>query len=206
MVAASSTVFGALAAVLAVLPLSFPFPIIPYLKFDLAEIPVVVAFLGFGPLPGAISALTYWGVLTLVGEFTPLGPAMKFLAVGAMLLGFWTGLKASRDHRLCLALGFAFGSLLRVLATTAANYVVLLILFPEFLDMACHFVSAVLGVNLGSAASAFLVVLGFTAVFNVLHVILSLVPSIFLMNCMVRDGLFLTLKRPWLHAVLGRKN
>ena len=136
LVAATSAIFGALAAVLAVLPLSFPFPLIPYLRFEVAEIPVVIAFLGFGPLPGIVSALTYWGVLTLVGEFTPIGPAMKFLAVASMLLGLWVGFKLSKNsYRLGLTLGFLFGSLLRVLAMTAANYVILLYLFPEFLDL-----------------------------------------------------------------------
>jgi len=77
---AISTVFGALSAVLAMMPLSFSFPLIPYLKFDIAEIPVVTAFLGFGPFPGFISALTYWLILNIFGEWAPIGPAMKFIA------------------------------------------------------------------------------------------------------------------------------
>lgn len=203
LVAAVSAVFGALSAVLAVLPLSFPFPVIPYLKFDLAEIPVVLAFLGFGPLPGAVSALTYWGVLTLVGEFTPIGPLMKFLALGSMLLGLWVGLRAGSaltgSCKAGISLGFAAGSVLRVLTMTAANYVVLLILFPEFLALGAQMLSASLGVSYADPIAAFPAIMAFTAIFNVLHVALSFPPSLILLNCMTRDGLFLNLGRPWLY-------
>ena len=205
LVAATSAIFGALAAVLAVLPLSFPFPLIPYLRFEVAEIPVVIAFLGFGPLPGIVSALTYWGVLTLVGEFTPIGPAMKFLAVASMLLGLWVGFKLSKNsYRLGLTLGFLFGSLLRVLTMTAANYVILLYLFPEFLDYAIQALSASLGIQFGCLGTAFTLILIFTAVFNVLHMMLSLFPSLFLLNCMVKDGLFLNFKKPWIRSILRK--
>ena len=66
-----------LAALLALLPLSFSYPIIPYLKFDIAEIPVVLAFFLLGPEAGLISSIVYWVILLLVGSYTPLGPTMK---------------------------------------------------------------------------------------------------------------------------------
>ncbi len=202
---ASSAVFGALASVLAALPLSFPFPVIPYLKFDVAEIPVFLAFLGFGPIPGFISALTYWGILNLVGEFVPIGPAMKFLAVVSTLTGIWAGLRLSRSYRLGVPLCFTLGITLRVLVMTLANYVVLVILFPEFLEFAAYMVSHSLGVQLEAGLSALILVLVFTAIYNALHVFLSLVPSIFLLNFMIRDGLFLSFARPWFYARIKRK-
>ena len=202
---ASSAVFGALASVLAALPLSFPFPVIPYLKFDVAEIPVFLAFLGFGPLPGFISALTYWGILNLVGEFVPIGPAMKFLAVVSTLTGIWAGLRLSRSVRLGIPLCFTLGIAVRVLVMSLANYVVLVILFPEFLEFASFLVSQSLGITLEAGLSALILVLIFTAIYNAIHVFLSLIPSIFFLNFMIKDGLFLSFARPWLHVMLRKR-
>ncbi len=203
---ASSAVFGALASVLAALPLSFPFPVIPYLKFDIAEIPVFIAFLGFGPIPGLVSAITYWGILNLVGEFVPVGPAMKFLAVISTLTGIWAGLKLSRSYRIGIPLCFTLGIAVRVLVMSLANYVVLVILFPEFLKFAAYLVSHSLGMQLEPGLSALMLVLIFTSIYNVLHVFLSLIPSIFLLNFMIRDGLFLSFARPWFYVMIKRRS
>jgi len=206
LIAATSAVFGALAALLAVLPLSFPFPPIPYLKFDIAEIPVVAAFLGFGPLPGFFSAITYWLVLTIVGEFTPIGPAMKFISVASMLLGFWAGYKLTCRQRLACFLAFSLGSLSRVAVTTLANYVVLVILFPKpFLEYAANALSLFLGVTLPPTILALTLILIFTAFYNIIHVALSLFPSIVLVQYMARDGLFLRMREPWMLSIAQRK-
>lgn len=204
-VAATSAIFGALSALLAVMPLSFPFPLIPYLKFDVAELPVVVAFLGFGPLPGSIAAITYWMVLNVVGEWAPIGPLMKFLSVSSMLLGFWAGYRFTSRFRAACLLAFIFGSLLRVAVMTAANYVVLVILFPFFLDYAVAAVSMVTGWALEPGMGGLMLVMLFTAVFNVIHVAISLAPSALIVQNLARDGLFLGFKEPWMMAAHQRK-
>jgi len=180
-IAASST-FGALSAIAAFAPLSFPFPLIPYLKFDLAEIPVTFAFLTFGPVPGIVSSILYLIILNFFGQFAPIGPTLKFLAVVSMLLGIWVGGILSRKLKFNLLatsiLIGIFSIIIRVVILTVANYVVIWILMPEFLKYATYILSETLKTNLEPNIGGLVVVLAFTALFNSLHVLLSLVPSI----------------------------
>ncbi len=198
--------FGALAALLTVLPLSFPYPVIPYLKFDLAELPVVVAFLGFGPVAGGVTAVVYWLVLNLVGEFTPIGPAMKFLAIGSMLLGVWMGSKVYRRRTTAAPLLFNFilvGGAVRILATTLANYVLLTLLFPDFLELATSMVRAATGLTAGSQLDALLVVLFFTAIYNLIHAVLSIIPSALIVVKISSRGVFRSsVNQAWLTKLL----
>ena len=180
-VISSSALFGALAAVLTLLPLSFPFPLIPYLKFDLAEIPVIVAFLLYGPVPSLVSAFVYWFVLNFVGSFVPIGPFLKFLAVISMIAGMqigaliYKGLFTSKASFITLIVGL--GALVRIVVLTFANYVVIWILFPSFFDFASKSLANALGWGFSSSIEALLFVLIFTAIFNALHTLLSIAPS-----------------------------
>ncbi|HDD43216.1 MAG: hypothetical protein DRN61_03700 [Thaumarchaeota archaeon] len=185
---ASASCLACLAAILAILPLSFSYPIIPYLKFDFAEIPVFLAFLLMGPEAGFISSIVYWLVLLLVGSYTPLGPTMKFAAVTSTLLGFWLGFKALKTPRGGLILGLILGCILRVLAMSLFNYVALICLFPELLDFAAASISAFLGISFSSRISAFTTVAAFTAIFNILHVPLSIAPAYFIVRSIVNLG------------------
>jgi len=185
---ASASCLACLAAVLAILPLSFSYPIIPYLKFDFAEIPVFLAFLLMGPEAGFLASAVYWLVLLLVGSFTPLGPTMRFAATGSTLLGLWLGFKVLKAPRGGLVLGSVLGCILRVLTMSLFNYVVLIYLFPEFLDLAAASVSAFLGISFSSKISAFMTVAFFTAIFNILHVPLSIAPAYFMVGSIVNLG------------------
>lgn len=197
-----SAVFGALSALLAMLPLSFAFPPIPYLKFDVAEIPVVTAFLALGPVPGAVSAVTYWLVLNFFGEWAPIGPAMKFLAVASMLAGFWAGYKLTLRLGASPLLVFVTGTLARIVAMTLANYLLLAVVTPFFLEFAVRFLSKALGIELAVGPGGLLLVLLFTALFNLLHTVFSLVPSMLLIKSLSRQGLFLSLREPWIISLL----
>lgn len=205
MIIAVSTVFGALSAVLGMMPLSFSFPLIPYLKFDIAEIPVVTAFLGFGPIPGFISALTYWFVLNIFGEWAPLGPAMKFIAVVSTLIGLWISYKLVSRFRIPYFTIFVFSSLARILATSISNYLLLVVVAPFFLEYAVKFLSLALGLEIEAGVGGLLIVLAFTAIYNLMHVALSLFPSILLVKNFCRQGLFLNLKEPWIIALTKQK-
>jgi len=191
---------------LAVLPLSFPYPIILYLKFDLAELPVIVAFMGFGPLVGGVTALVYWLVLTLVGEFTPIGPLMKFAAVGSMLLGIWVGSKLHRGGSLPMLLAnfMVFGGLFRIVFMTLANYVVLALLFPQFLDMASEMVRVSTGIAASTQLEALVIVLIFTAVYNGLHTVLSIIPSAVIVEKISNGGVFLRISESWMVKLMAR--
>ena len=199
----ATSIFGALASILAILPLSIPYPPIPYLKFDFAEIPVMVALLCFGPIPGVGSALIYWAVLLLRGEFSPIGPSMKFLAVFSMLIGLWIGAKIFRGSRFTLYLSFFLGIFLRVLSMSAMNYLVAYLLFPGFMSLAAKTVSLVLGINVSGELSCLITVLAFTAIFNLIHSILSTAPSILIVKYISSKELPY-LKKTWFGMVLEK--
>jgi len=197
-ITASASLAG-LAVLLAALPLSFPFPPIPYLRFDLAEIPVFIALMGFGPFPGMLATLIYYGVLLVVGEFTPLGPTLKFLAVFSSMVGFWAGANVVRSRgltKMVLAGSFA-GAVARVLVMTAANYVVLAVLFPEFLQFATATLSAFVGDKLSADFHGLAIVLAFTAAYNIIHIVFSVAPSILALNYLNRASALSSVWVPW---------
>ena len=202
--ASSSAIFGALAAVLAILPISFPYPLIPYLKFDPAELPVALAFLALGPIPGFLSAITYWIILLLVGEFSPIGPTMKFLAVSSMLLGAWAGFKVSKTWRGGLALSMILGGFLRVLVMSISNYLVAVLFFPEFFEIAARMISLSLGIKVLGRFSSILLVLAFTSLFNILHLLMSLIPTLAALRYLLRGGFLPSLGKPWCLAIFER--
>src|SRR3989304_10390502 len=89
-----AAVFGGLAALTTVIiPARIHpfFPIMPFLRFDPAEIFSVLAFLIFGPVSAAIAATVHWIFLSLTstGSTGPLGPAVKFASVLSMLFVLW---------------------------------------------------------------------------------------------------------------------
>ena len=187
---ASSSSLACLAALLAILPLSFSYPVIPYLKFDLAEIPVVLALLLIGPEAGAVSSITYWLMLLLVGSFsplsfTPLGPTMKFAATGSTILGLWLGFKLLRSPRGGMILGFILSCLIRVAVMSIFNYFVLLYMLPELLGLAATSISVFLGVSFSSEAAAFMIIMLFTAIFNILHIPLSILPAYLIVKSII---------------------
>lgn len=174
----------------------FAFPIIPYLKFEFAEIPVVVAFFAAGPIWGLASSFIYWIVLTLVGEWTPLGPAMKFLAVMPMLVGLWTGYKLHQGFlrrkwgwKGFLAISLPFAAVFRVIVTSFLNYIVLWYLFPFFLNIASTSIKATVGLDVPSPVAALIWTLIFTAAFNILHILLSIIPSYIVVKMISKAGI-----------------
>ncbi len=203
----SGAVMAAFAFVLAILPLSFPFPPIPYLKFDLAEVPVFIALLGFGPASGMLATVIYFMALLIMGEFSPIGPTMKFLAVSSSLLGFWIGSRivGSRGLGLIVGVGAVVGAIVRVVTMTVANYVVLAIMFPEFLSFATTTLSAFLGLNLAADIQGLFLVLLFTAVFNALHMVLSVAPSVLAINSIHKAKAFATVWVPWVIKISKQK-
>lgn len=191
---------AAFALLLAVLPLSFPFPPIPYLRFDPAEIPVFTALLAFGPAVGMLSAIIYYIVLLVVGEFSPIGPTLKFLAVAPSLLGFYLAgkLVSSRGFKTMVVSGAVSASVLRVLVTTAANYVVLVVMFPEFLNFAAMTLSAFIGTSLSPDLQGLILVLTFTAIYNILHIVFSTAPSVLVLKALNRAKAFHGIWAPWI--------
>ncbi|MEM2211162.1 MAG: hypothetical protein QW372_07270 [Nitrososphaerales archaeon] len=204
----ASAIFGALAAIMAILPLSFPFPLIPYLKFDLAELPVIIAFLLYGPIPGLTSSIVYWLILNIVGSFAPIGPLMKFAAVISTIIGMWIGIKmynkftSTMKMITFLTLILSMSIVVRVLITTLANYIVIWILFPTFLEYAAKSLSGFLKVTFSTNFDKLILTLIITAIYNVIHVLLSIIPSYGIVAHILNRGIIVTIKEPWVIKTL----
>lgn len=204
----ASAIFGALAAIMTILPLSFPFPLIPYLRFDLAELPVIIAFLLYGPIPGLTSSIVYWLILNIVGSFAPIGPLMKFLAVISTIIGIWIGVKmynkSTSTMRIItfLTLILSMSILVRVLITTLANYIVIWILFPTFLEYAAKSLSGFLKVTFSTNFDKLILILIITAIYNVIHVLLSIIPSYGIVAHILNRGIIVKIKDPWVIKAL----
>jgi len=142
--------------VLSVVHAEAPFPPLPYLKFDAAEVTDTVAFYLCGPRYGAWAALIHFAGLVIRGS-DPFSASMKLAAV----LSMFAGMLLAKS----LAGQVAWGSLARAAAMTVANYVYLYVLFPQFLSYAARMVSW-----MGGVAALFIL----TAVFNIVHAVLTI--------------------------------
>lgn len=176
-VMANVIVFSSIAIILTSAHAEFSYPILTYLKFDFAEIPVMIVLMIFGLIPSLITETVHWLALTATrGDW--LGPLMKFLAVIPMIIGFWLGneiygrlkrKKGKYNFTFALTFGMILGILLRVLVCTIVNVVVLSFVAPYYLDYAKSLLNAA-GISASSAFDVMMWVLLFTGIFNTLHV------------------------------------
>jgi len=202
-----AAIFGALSAVMSFFPY-LRFPLLPYLRFELAELPVMIGTFIYGPIPGIISSIAYWIILNFVGEFQPFGPLMKFLSVLGMILGVWgcqviikkLNLKLSSVYVFSLMLSLA--SLVRIIAMTALNYAMLLILLPDFLGFASQSLSVFLGISFKSNMDALMLIMIVTAAFNLIHTILSGVSAYGIVRIIFYKRSMFRIKTPWLSSIV----
>lgn len=176
---AATTVFSAMAVAITLAKLTVPYPPLPYLKFDISEVPVTVALFLLGPIPGLLSTVIYWLVLTLrAGDV--LGPAMKFAAVASMMVGFTLGALLCRrlrvGKRLSVGVGLLLGAVVRVAVMSLLNFVVLTIVAPYYLEFVIPLLSS-LGLSARTKLQALLWVLLLTAIYNLLHTVLAVFPA-----------------------------
>ena len=150
---------------------TFPFPVLTYLKIELAEIPIVTAYLISGPAASVAAALIYWLALNVFGEFVPLGPAMKLAAVASTLAGIHAARKTLPNTRHRLAADLACAAALRTLTMTLINYLILTWLFPEWLGYAEQLLRVA---GLAGAAPPLAIIMALTAAYNTIHAAISL--------------------------------
>jgi len=204
-------IFASIAVFMTLAGLVFPFPILPYLRFELAEIPVIVVFLIMGPIQGLTSAGLYWAILNVVGEWVPIGPAMKFLSLAPTLVGLWAGTVLYRRFfkeraRIITSLGLSIliAIIARVAVTSLMNFVLLWYLFPFFLDLAAGSLSATLGLSLSSQVIILLFTLLFTTIFNIIHTFLSVIPSYMIIKAVARTTIA-GFKKLWIDEAISIK-
>lgn len=165
------------------------FPILPFLRFDPAELFSVLAFLIFGPIAGIITATSHWIFLTATATNGPLGPAAKYASVLSTLLGLWLGGRvyqrfglSNPRHSTALGSMLSLAVLARVGIMLVVNYFIFTYIGPvifgiNYLGFGQQTLQLTLGVSFtGNWLLAAILV--FTSVFNVLHTLFSvLVPS-----------------------------
>ncbi len=171
-------IFGAMAAVITTLVSPIPifsFPILPFLRFDLAEVIDFTAFLIVGPLGGLLVAFVHFIALVLIppyGQVPIASEAMKFFAVSSTMVGF---LLITRTKSLLLGiLGAVLG---RVLIMALANYLFFFVFFPFTLPRTISLISKFLGIPIEGFGAELLFLLLVTGIFNLIHALItSLIP------------------------------
>jgi riboflavin transporter FmnP len=203
---AGGALFGALAVLIRFLGIKFPFPPIPYLVFEIAEIPILTGFLLYGPTVGIIAAFSYWGILNVVGEFVPIGPAMAFAASTSTIVGIWIGIQVFRrftKNRIALLSSSVFiGMVLRAIVMTVFNIIILLLIMPFFFEFAANAVASFFGISFATQIDALMVIIVLTALFNIIQVIIIAIPSIALVNAVNGRVMMGRLTIPWLIKML----
>ncbi len=182
-------VFGGLAALsTVVVPANIQpfFPILPFLRFDPAELFSVLAFLIFGPVAAVIAATSHWIFLTATGTSGPLGPAAKFASVLSTLFGLWLGGRVyqrigAKISRMSYALGLmlAFAVLARVCVMFIVNYFIFTYVGPvifgfDYLGFGQKALQLTLGVEY-AGSWLLMAMLLYTSVFNGLHAAFSVI-------------------------------
>ncbi len=206
-------VFGALAVVLttASQSLVLSFPLIPYLQFDFGEVAILLAFFIFGPVPAIVSSFVEFATLMVVGQNVAFfGPELKLIAILSSLAGIWLGTRIVSKMRRstigrAVGTGTVLGMIFRAVIMTIPNYLLIVLLFG--LDGPygiINFVSGPLrlvGITINDA-NALIVVLGLTAVFNVLQLLLASAVSYLVIRLPQVQGTRPAGRRPWIVGYL----
>jgi len=129
---ASISVFAAFTVALNLSPVKIPAPYAPFLIYQIWEIPILAAFLLYGPGVGV--AISIVNTIVLLGVFPgalPTGPLYNLAAVLSMLLGIYivqkfTPISFRRQHEaILIASSTALGILGRVGLMTIVNWICL---------------------------------------------------------------------------------
>ena len=208
-----AAVMGALAAVTTVMipaRIEPSFPLLPFLKFDPAELFSVLAFLIFGPIPAIITATVHWLFLTATGVDTPLGPAVKFVSVLSTLFGLWLGSLAYRrsgikQYRNSVILFFmlTFAIVTRVLMLLVVNYFVFTYIGPvifgiDYLGFSQVTLQGTLHMQFAGPSQVLTAMLLFTSIFNGLHAIFSIAVPFAIMTPLSSMVPQLSSGHPWI--------
>jgi riboflavin transporter FmnP len=208
-----SAVMGALAALSTVI---FPaqiqpaFPLLPFLRFDPAELFSVLAFLIFGPIPALVTATVHWLFLTVTGIGAPLGPAAKFAAVLSTLFGLWLGSItyqrfSLKRNRISFALGLmlAFSILTRVLILLILNFFIFTYIGPvifgiDYLGFSQTVVQDTMHMQFAGPSQVLAAMVFLTSVFNAIHAVFSVAVPYFLVTPLSSMIPQLASEHPWI--------
>jgi len=212
-VISGSATFGALAALitLAAPPaLQPPFPVLFYLKFDVAEVVDLSSFMIFGPSAGLLTAGIHALILGSVGGSAgagPFGASLKFLGVLTTYVGLLIASRFGRRGLVGTGLKMTLSSLgTRVPLMTVANYLYIIFLAQvvfgiNYLDYP-QFILSQAGINL-TGAGLIEYVLALTAVYNAVHVVFSVLVSLLVVNTLLTRAPNLLQTGAWITRLLS---
>jgi len=206
---AGSAIFSALAIVLAGASqaLGLNFPLIPYLQFDVGEVAIVLAFFIFGPLPALVSSAVEFAGLMLFGQNVPVGPILKLFALVSTVAGMWAGTRLAsmgKETSLFRLAGWstAVGGVVRAGVMTIPNFY--LIVFFYGLAGIEGFLKgpfALAGIAL-TDSNALVIILLFTAIFNVIQLVFVMTISSFVLRVPAVSRIKVGGRVPWFVTVL----
>ncbi len=160
--------FAAASGVMAEMHLMFPFPLLPFLEFDLAEVPDTLAFMILGPKGGLISAGVHCLILYILGSFTIFSPAMKLFAELSMFAGIYLGFKIGNKSRYKKGLMAGFGAIFRVIIMLFVTLVLYYVIMPSIYLPTAKLAMSILGISLASPFEIAMLLAGLTSIFNLL--------------------------------------
>lgn len=205
---AGVAVFGALSAILTILSqfLGLNFPLVPYLQFDFGEVAIVLSLFVFGPVPALVSSSVEFVTLMAIGQNAPVGPVLKLFSMVSSIAGIWLGIGFASSIRRAnmrnvFGLGTAFGAVVRAAVMTLPNYYILVFFYtiPTVVGLLSG-AFKLAGITL-TGTNALVLVLGFTALFNVLQLLLVMAISFTVLKVPQVNGLKVGGRGLWLMAV-----
>jgi len=153
-------------------PAHIPFPILPFLKFDPSEIPSILALYTLGLSAAVTVATIHFLGLAITGAVV--GGFMKYLAVISTIVGLFIANKISREMK---EVHLTLAALTRVAVMSIANYIIVTLLFPEYLIFSEKYLK-----NVSITGNVLLDMLIYVAIFNIIHVFYSVIPSIIIIK------------------------
>lgn len=205
---AGVAVFGALSAILTILSqfLGLNFPLVPYLQFDFGEVAIVLSLFIFGPVPALVSSSVEFVTLMAIGQNAPVGPVLKLFSMVSSIAGIWLGIGLASSIRRAnmrnvFGLGTAFGAVVRAAVMTLPNYYILVFFYtiPTVIGLLSG-AFKLAGITL-TGTNALVLVLGFTALFNILQLLLVMAISFTVLKVPQVTGLKIGGRGLWLMAV-----
>jgi riboflavin transporter FmnP len=211
-------VFGSFAAITTVVSAGIQpsFPILPFLKFDPAELFSVLAFLIFGPVAAIITATVHWVFLTATAS-TPLGPVVKYAAVLSTLFGLWLGSRVyqsfSRKYdQFSVVLGsmVALSAFSRVLVLLLVNYFVFTYIGPvifgiQYLQFSEQTLQGTLGLQFAGPGEVLTAMLFYTSIYNALHAVFSVVIPYLIFTPLTLKVPEIASGHPWISRFTSRQ-
>lgn len=129
---AGTALLGAMVAVLdwtfKIAGLKIPFPLLPFLKFDVLGIPMLLSYFLFGFSSGFITSMVAW---LSIASRDPFSGFMKFLAEFSTIIGVYFVLRTRRPSSYWWkGIAIISGILVRVVVMAVANILLLPIFMP----------------------------------------------------------------------------